>query len=211
LDVAGDTYSINEEFKQGALKVADDLDLDELDAARIFLEVQDETDSSGRSAITNAIVRFHQRRKHLLDCLCILFRMSVEDEDDDQPDVKAYVQGIVSQIIQTQAGSPTYIKRCFTSMGDIKTWLKVLAEKLSGAAIINQGQQQDVLETIEYQRVSLVKQHEALATLAFYLAKEKNATSADFENVLETLRLADKYDNLLCKPSSNTNLIGSLS
>lgn len=178
------------------------MDLDELDAARIFLEVQDETDSSGRSAITNAIVRFHQRRKHLLDCLCILFRMSVDVDGDTGPDVKVYVQGVIEQILQTEAGSPTYMKKCLASMRDIKLWLKKLGEKLSSAAILEQAQQPDILETMEYQRISLIKQHETLAVIAFYLAKDNHATVVDFEQILETLRLVDKYDNLLSKFSS---------
>jgi nuclear pore complex protein Nup205 len=179
------------------LKVADDLDLDELDAARIFLEVQDETDSSGRSAVTNSIVRFHQRRKHLLDCLCILFRLSVDEEA--QEDIKSYVQSIIGQITRNQAGSPTYIQRCLTSMKDIKTWLQRLAERLNGVSVIDQGQQQDILESIEYQRVSLVKQHESLGVIAFHFGKEKGAEVKDFELVLGILKQADKYDNLLRK------------
>lgn len=129
-----------------------------------------------------------------------------EDESADD-DLTAYVQSVVGEIIRPQTGSATFIRRCFTSMEDIKKWLKSLAERLSGASVIAPGQQQDTLEMIEYQRVSLVKQHESLGVIAFYLGKHKNdgtgqeqdktAGLADFELVLNTLRKADKYDNLL--------------
>ena len=84
-------------------------------------------------------------------------------------------------------------------MGDVKSWLQRLAEKLSSASVLGQLQQVEVLETIEYQRVSLVKQHESLGVILLYLVKEGHSVVTDFEQVLEHLRKADKYDSLLCK------------
>ena len=183
------------------MKLADDLNLDELEAAQIFLEVQGEADSSGRSALTSSIIYFHQRRKHLLDCLSILFRISADI--DGLQDVRDYVQNILEQFLRTPAGNPSYIQRCFTSMNDIKTWLLALAEKQNSASVLGQAQQPDVVEIVEYQRVSLVKQHESLGVIAFYLAKDNFSTVKDFETTLETLKRADKYDNLLCEQPPN--------
>jgi nuclear pore complex protein Nup205 len=50
---------------------------------------------------------------------------------------------------------------------------------------------------LEYQRVSLVNQHESLAVILLYLVKESHSLVADFEQVMEIMRKADKYDNLL--------------
>jgi nuclear pore complex protein Nup205 len=202
LKVSGDQYAINEEFQQGTLKLADDLNLDELDAARIFLEAQNSTDSAGRSALTNSIIRFHQRRKYLLDCLCILFRISADV--DGPEDLRNYVHGILDQFIRPpQNGPPSYIQRCFSSMNDIKNWLQALAERLNGASVLNQVPEPEVLETIEYQRVSLVKQHESLGIVSFYLVKDNFSSVDDFKGILGTLKKADKYDNLLCEHISN--------
>ncbi|KAE8442005.1 hypothetical protein EG329_003941 [Mollisiaceae sp. DMI_Dod_QoI] len=195
LDFEGDQYTVNEEFKQGALKVADELNIDELDAARICLEVQEETDSSGRSLLTNSIVRFHQRRKHLLDCLRLLVQLSADVNLDE--DLRAALQAVVQQIVQPQNGSSAFAQKCLAAMRDIKSWLQTLGEKLSGASVLGQGQQEEFLETIEYQRVSLVKQHESLGVTLHYLVKENRARSAEFQTVLEVLKKADKYDNLL--------------
>lgn len=195
MDFDGDKYTVNDEFKEGALKVADELNIDELDAARICLEVQEETDSSGRSLLTNSIVRFHQRRKHVLDCVRLLVQLSADVNLDEG--LRAGFQDVVQRIVQPQNGPYAFAQKCLTAMTDIKTWLQMLGEKLSGASVLGQGQQEEFLETIEYQRVSLVKQHESIGVTVHYLVKENRAHSAEFEAVLSVLKKADKYDNLL--------------
>ncbi|KAH6723827.1 nucleoporin Nup186/Nup192/Nup205 [Leptodontidium sp. MPI-SDFR-AT-0119] len=195
LDVAGDQYTINEDFQQGALQVANELNLDELDAARIFLEVQDETDASGRSALTNSIIRFHQRRKTVLDCLLLILQQSA-DEDQDEA-LREDMQAIVARIVQPENGSARYTQRCLSSMDDIKSGLQGLADSLSRASLLGQAQQVEAVETIEYQRVSLIKQHESIGVIVLYLVKENHSVEADLDRVLGTLKKADKYDTLL--------------
>jgi nuclear pore complex protein Nup205 len=200
LDVSGDEYTINGEFQQGALQLADELDLDEVDAAQIFLEAQGETDASGRPALSNSIIRFHQRRKCVLDCIRLILQLSADINQDDQ--LRADLQTIVNDIVQPGETPLRYTQRCLSSMNDIKSWLQRLAEKLSGASVLGQLQQAELLDMVEYQRVSLVNQHESLAVILLYLVKESHSLVADFEQVLEIMRKADKYDNLLgrCTP-----------
>jgi nuclear pore complex protein Nup205 len=123
------------------------------------------------------------------------------DEDEQKESLKEYMQGVVKQVISSPAGSPTYIHRCFETMKENKSWLQRLADRLSGASAIGQAQQGDILETIEYQRISLVKQHESLGIVALYLVKLKEVDEKNFETILSTLKQAEKYDNLLCKCS----------
>jgi nuclear pore complex protein Nup205 len=42
-----------------------------------------------------------------------------------------------------------------------------------------------------------VQQHESLGVIAHYLIKANHAKSNDFEHLLDILKRADKYDNLL--------------
>jgi nuclear pore complex protein Nup205 len=197
LDVSGDEYTINEEFQQGALQLADELDLDELDAARVFFEAQRESDASGQPALTNSIIRFHQQRKCVLDCICLILQLSVDINEDEQ--LRADLRAIVNDIVQPGNPPLRYTQRCLSSMSDIKLWLQQIAEKLSGASVLDKLQHVEVVQMVEYQRVSLVKQHESLAVILVYLVKESHSVMADFDLVLETMRKADKYDNLLCK------------
>ena len=193
MDIGDVLYNVNEEFKQGALRVADELNIDEIDAAQLCLEVQEETESSGRSLLTNAIVRFHQRRKHVLDCFRLLIQLSADIDLEARPELQVYVQ----QVVQPQNGSDAFAQKCMVAMTDIKGWLQSLAEKVSGASILGQGQQEEILETIEYQRISLVKQHESLGVTIHYLVKEGYAHEKEFDAVLGVLKKADKYDNLM--------------
>lgn len=192
-------YSINEEFQHGAKKLADTLDLDELAAARILLEAQGESESTGRTLLTCSIVRFHQRRKVLLDCLRLICELAADvDREELERDGLLH---LLDQIVKPQ-GAPTvsndssrYVRRCLTSMGDIKNWLHKLAEIANTGSVT--GQQSDVIETMEYQRVSLVKQHELLGVIVLYLVKQNYTVLADFELVLDTLKKVDKFDSLL--------------
>ncbi|CZS94378.1 related to nucleoporin [Rhynchosporium graminicola] len=195
LDISGDEYTINEDFQQGTLQVANELNLDELEAARIFLDVQDETDSSGRSAITNSIIRFHQRRKTVLDCLLLIIQQSAEEDQDEA--LREDLQAIVAQIVQPENGSARYTQRCLSSMGDIKVGLQGLTDSLNRASLLGQAQQVEAVEAIEYQRVSLIKQHESLGVIVVYLIKENHSVEAELDLLLGVLRRADKYDNLL--------------
>jgi nuclear pore complex protein Nup205 len=197
LNVSGEEFRINEEFQQGALQLADHLNLDELDAARIFLEVQSETDSSGRSSLTNSIIRFHQRRKVLLDCLRLTLGLSADVDREEH--IRASLQALIAQVVQSQNAPSRYIQRCLSSMGDIKSRLQDLAEKLNSASILGQSQQAELLQTIEFERGSLVKQHESLSIVLLYLVKENYSVLEDFEWTIDHLRKADKYDNLLCE------------
>lgn len=194
-------YSINDEFQQSAKKLADTLDLDELTAAKLLLEAQGESESTGRSLLTCSIVRFHQRRKELLDCIRLIFDLAadVNREENERDGLLHLADQVVKPPNSPTASNDTlrYIRRCLTSMGDIKIWLQKLAEISNTGSVT--GQQSEVLETIEYQRVSLVKQHELVGIIVFYLVKQNHTILADFELVLETLKKVDKFDSLLCE------------
>ncbi|KAG9234772.1 nucleoporin Nup186/Nup192/Nup205 [Amylocarpus encephaloides] len=197
LEISGDEYQINDEFQQGALRLADDLNLDELDAAHLFFQCQSETETAGRPAHTIAIIRFHQRRKWLLDCVRSILQIAADVDQDE--DVRLGVQAFVDRLtgLGTAQGSPRYLVKCFAGMTDVKQWLQRLAEKVNTASILNQGQQADFVEMTEFQQVNLVTQHEILGLIAFYLVKLNHCKASDFDIIIDTLKKIDKYDNLL--------------
>lgn len=178
--------------------MAGSLNLDELEAAELFLDAQSDSDATGRPARTCAIIRFHRRRKELLDCLCLTLKLTY---DDINQDLKSWLHGLIDQIVEPQDtnNESRFIPRCLSSMDEIRVWL----QELSTLAIVtNQQTKTDgalaKLESIEYERASLVKQHESLGVIVFYLAKNSSIMS-DFESVLETMRKMERYDEVLRK------------
>lgn len=181
------------------MQVADDIDLDELDAARICIEAQTDSETSGRSLNICSILRFHQRRKYLLDCLRLILLLS--DDVDREGQLLEGLKEFIGDIVQPNNASNDlrYVRRCLTSMIDIKSWLQKLVDKLNSASVIGKGQQEEVEEATEYQRISLVGQHESLSIIVLYLIKMDYSNVSDFELILENLRMADKYDHVLRK------------
>ena len=178
------------------------------------MEAQHDSDASERPVLTEAIIRFHQQRKYLLDCLRLLLQLSLDV--DLEEDARLELQSFVTTQVIAPAKDPSrpdtqprYVSRCLSAMADIKEWLQRLADKQNGASVLGQTAQPDILERFEYERVSLVKQHESLGIILLLLEKDNHSRVEDFHSILGVLRKADKYDNLLsmCKnpPMSSHN------
>ncbi|KAJ8069121.1 hypothetical protein OCU04_002795 [Sclerotinia nivalis] len=210
----GQMYKINDDFKQGTYQLADELNLDEVEASQIFFDAQDDADATGRSILSCSIIRFHQRRKLLLDCLRLTLQQDAELESnsEQEKELKAYLEQIITESIRneptttttsgaatpiTTSNAPTFISKCISAMGDIRHWLQKISDKVSSVSVLGQPSQPDLLEIMEYQRHSLVKQHELLGVIILYLVKANHSVEGDFELLLGILKKADKYDNLL--------------
>lgn len=132
----------------------------------------------------------------LLDCLRMIFELASDvDRGEAERDGLLHLIDEVVKPSNTSNDMSRYVRRCLASMADIKIWLHKLAEIMNTGSVT--GQQPDVVESIEYQRVSLVKQHELLGIIVFYLVKQNYTVLSDFELVLETLKKVDKFDSLL--------------
>lgn len=202
IELGGNTYKINNLFRQGAIEVANSLDIDELEAAELFLDAQSDSDASGQPARTCAIIRFHQRRKELLDCLRLTLELSQDDEreDFDREWLRAFIDEVTIPENQSTNNESRFTRRCLSSMGDIRTWLREISTK---AEVINQQQPQtdealEKLEVLSYERASLINQHESLSIIVYYLTKNYSVMS-DLEVVLENIRNMNKHDEILRK------------
>ncbi|TEY50803.1 hypothetical protein BOTCAL_0271g00070 [Botryotinia calthae] len=206
----GQMYKINEDFQQGTFQLADELNLDEIEASQIFFDAQDDADATGRSVLSCSIIRFHQRRKLLLDCLRLTLQQiaELEGNSEQEQELKMFLEHIIKETISSQSpttattintarNAPTFISKCISAMGDIRQWLQKISDKVSSASVLGQPSQPELLEIMEYQRHSLVKQHELLGVIVLYLVKADHSSVEDFELFLGVLKKADKYDNVL--------------
>ncbi|KAJ9266306.1 hypothetical protein DTO212C5_6393 [Paecilomyces variotii] len=191
-------YAINEDFQQGALQLADALNIDELEAAALFMAAQDDARQLDRTPLITAIMQFHERRHFLLECLRLILRESFEVEREE---VQELMQETVAQVLETKNGplrnGSLFARKAMDSMGEIEKWLFLLGEQVHKASVVGQTEDPDVMEAIEYQRTSLGQQHESLGAILCYLFKGNFTSSEDLRLLLEKMRKFDRFDMLL--------------
>ncbi|KAI6779020.1 nuclear pore complex protein Nup205 [Emericellopsis cladophorae] len=198
-------YSINEDFKQSALSLSDELGIDEKLAAQCLLEAQADLATLGRSLLECGMVRFHQQRKYALDALRVLIEMDVDEELDDlAPNMNSEtVRSWVAETFSAKPGASRttqMVPRCMTAMQSIKAWIQKLSDKVSAAQMLGQsgdGGISEELETVEFARISLIQQHELLGVLLCWFIEKRQATTQDLTDFMDSLRKLDKYDNTL--------------
>ncbi|KAI9167446.1 Nucleoporin NUP192 [Paramyrothecium foliicola] len=190
-------YQLNDVFQQTTFNFADEMDLDETEAARYLLESQEDPTILGRSLIECAIIRFHQQRKYTLDALRLL--LEVDDLDTDvevsaTPEaVQAYIQARIFS-----SGKNRLVPKCILAMTGVRAWLQKLNDKFAAAQTLGQSKiQSGEMETVEFSRISLIQQHELLGVILCRSVQARQAQSDDFAEFIQFLKKADKYDTLL--------------
>lgn len=192
-------YSVNAEFQQGVLGLADSINIDELQAAMMFLVAQEEAQLLDRHPLVAAIMRFHERRLFLLEALRLIFQESSFEVEKEM--TQEIMQEVVSYILEIK-GAPLRNASLFTrkvmgAMEEIEKTLALLAEQVQKASIVGQTADPEVMEGIEYQRISLLQQHESLGATLCYLFKGPYTSPEEIRHLLNRLRKLDRFDNLL--------------
>ncbi|KAJ5325647.1 uncharacterized protein N7506_008749 [Penicillium brevicompactum] len=198
ITVAEVEYSVNTDFQQGALQLADALDLDELQAAEIFLVAQEDSQTMDRPPLIAAIISFHERRLFTLECLRLIFKESNEIEHVSTQGIMhetlSYVLEIKNSSLQNAS---LFARKALNSMADIGKWITLLGDQVQKATLVGQDNDRDVMEAIEFQRVSLQQQHESLGAVLFYMFKGTYTSPEDFRALIQQLKPLDRFDGQL--------------
>ena len=196
-------YEVNLNFQQLALQLADFLEIDEVEAARILIDSEADQTTLSRPLIECGVIRFHQRRKYLLDCARLLINLSRDDEIEGemQEFFITYVsENIFCQSLGLQGQAPgkdRITTKCLDGIRDIRTTLQKLSERITGQSVVSGGPSPGFQETTEYSRVALIEQHELLCIILSMAVEKQQAQHEDFQDYLGILQKTDKYDNLL--------------
>ncbi|EFW99544.1 nuclear pore complex subunit [Grosmannia clavigera kw1407] len=201
--VGDEEYSVNKEFQESILQLADELDLDEIQAAQLLLDSEDDVVTLGRPLLECGLIRFHQQRKFVLDCmrLCIL----LADDQDLDPAVQAIFGDYVTESIYGAAlpeqpalgPEKRIVPRCMIAMQEIRTWLQKLTDRATAASVLQEHQPAEVKEMFDFSRMSLIQQHEGLSIVLLSAVEKRQAEARDFEDLLKLLQRLDRYDCLL--------------
>lgn len=217
IQIDNNEYSVNEDFQQIAISLADEAEVNEIEAARYTLEAEEDTATLGRPLLECALIRFHQHRKYVLDSLRLMFEIDDLDEDELDPEVVHVIQVYLTENVLLDAGQKKPVPRCMTAMQEVRAWLARIADRVAAATVLMNGARQDRpegLDTLEFSRASLVQQHELLAVVLCRTVEKKHAEESDLWNFLDLLKKSDKHDVLLGQsrdflPLSNVLMISA--
>ncbi|KAF2104008.1 hypothetical protein NA57DRAFT_70220 [Rhizodiscina lignyota] len=205
IEIDNQQYELNDDFKAGTLQLADDLDLDELQAAKLFLEAQEEAHELDRPPHIVALLRFQRRRQLLVECFRLVVQESLQDEDEGETDelssARAFFGDIVRQTLGFQDNlldnGSKYWRKCLGDMVDIEKWLQKLADELERVSVLGIPLPQDTSELLQFQHQSLLAQHEALAGVTSNLIKGGYTSHDDLRYLLSRTKQIDKYGRIL--------------
>ncbi|ODA82559.1 hypothetical protein RJ55_01066 [Drechmeria coniospora] len=203
LSLDDNEYTINDIFQQDILLLSDEIDIDELDAARCLLDSQGDPSVLGRSLLECGIVRFHQQRKYVLDALRLLLELyCAEDEAEEDADALEAIKMFIAELLFQPApgGAKRYVPRCMSAMSQIRLWLQRLGDKIAAVQALDQGspvEMTEQMETVEFSRLSLIQQHELLAVALTRFIEKQQAETSDFLTFVSSLKKTERYDTLL--------------
>ncbi|KAK3375348.1 nucleoporin Nup186/Nup192/Nup205 [Podospora didyma] len=206
ITIDGQEFNINSEFISDCLRLADELDLDELEAARVLLDAQAEndTDALGRPLWQCGIIRFHRTRQYLLDCMRICIEVIEDDElvieirDTIGNIVNEKIYGIPVPGARALAPAQKFAPRCMAAMQTIRATLQSVQERMAGRSVLaasNLMSHDD--ESFDIMRASLLSQHETLAVMLCSAIEKRQVDATDFQDFFRWLKKIDKYDHLL--------------
>ncbi|KAI4289642.1 MAG: hypothetical protein L6R35_001084 [Caloplaca aegaea] len=191
-------YSVNQDFQESSIQLADALDLDELESAKLILSAQNDAELLGRSTIVSAVIAFHEKRQFLLESLRMLVR-NAQDPDCEES-LRCEHQQLLADILEVKDGparnGSLFTRKCLKAMVDIESWLNALAERYQGTLALGQPTTPEYEELMTFQQSSLAQQHESLGTVMTYLVKEGYTSVDDFYKLLEHLPTIQRWDDI---------------
>ena len=144
------------------------------------------------------MIRFHQRRQFLLECLRLLLKQSVAPELGE--DLRDIFGQLITLILEAKDGPahqrPPYVQKCLRAMADIEKWLFALGERQQATLALGQTLEPEVSEIMGVQQQSLEQQHESLGAIVNHLIKANHTGTEDFSILLEHLAKLDRWNDL---------------
>lgn len=189
---------MNDKFQETAAQIADTLDLDELESARLLIESGENVKSYDRSTAASAIIQFHERRLYLLECMRLLLRQSHDLESTGN--TRDIARQLVGLVFETKDGSARsgslYPQRCLNAMVGVEKWLQALGERHQGNIALGQTARTEYTEILEFQQSSLAEQHESLGAIVTLLIKAGHTGVEDFHRLLDHLPNLDRWNSI---------------
>ncbi|KIY04033.1 uncharacterized protein Z520_00725 [Fonsecaea multimorphosa CBS 102226] len=196
LSVDDEEYAVNDEFKHISRAIATTLDLDEIEAGRLLIQSRADIHTTEDSFVMDAVSKFHNRRDLLLQSLRITLQQSLTLEPDDG--VKHVFETTVARVLEIDGGVPgngsIFTRKCLGALEDIEKLQAKVADALQSKAVLGGPRGPEFYATLEFQRDSLFKQHEALACILAYLFQGDYTNQEDLRKLHGVLPRWNRLD-----------------
>ena len=198
IQIDDEEYSVNDEFKENSIQLADALDLDEIDSARLLIVAQEDAEVLDRSLLPSAIIHFHEQRQFLLECLRLILKQSNNNSSENGAHERAGL--LISLILEVKDGparnGSLFAQKCLREMANIEKWMQALGERYQGTLALGQTLTPEFDEIMGFQQLSLGQQHESLGAVVHYLVKSHYTAVDDCYKLLEHLPKIDRWNNV---------------
>lgn len=184
IEVDGQDYGINDEFRHLSSAIGTTLDIPEEHAGKLIIQTQASGIKDEQAAIAEVVRIYHDRRDYLLQDLRLVLEQSQEFDHDDV--VRENFLQVLNESLgpQNQPNARNFAEKCLQTMTDVEALQVKVNNGLQSKAILGQNRGQAFYQTLEFQRSSLFKQHECLGAILALLFRGNHTTP---EN-LNTLR-----------------------
>lgn len=196
ITAAEQDYGISDEFRHLSRAIGTVLDLDEVEAGKLLVEGGSNSGPQDQFLVVDAVSRYHDRRDLLLQTLRITLQESLNFDRDDG--VRSLFQDVVVQILDVKTGPPSngsaFTLKCLKAMEDIENWIGKVNDQIQTRAILSQARGPEFYATLDFQKSSLFKQHEALAAIVTLLFRGNYTISEDLRKVHAVVKRWQRLD-----------------
>ncbi|EHY53218.1 Nucleoporin [Exophiala dermatitidis] len=198
ITVGEQDYAVNDEFKHISRAIATTLELDEIEAGRLLIEMQADPKATSETFVMDAVSNFHNRRDLLLQCLRITLQQSLNM--DLEPSIPDAFRKIVAKVLEIDgagaaAGNGSlFARKCLSTLEDIEKLQAKVGDALQSKAVLGEPRGPEFYTTLEFQRDSLFKQHEALACILAYLFAGDYTSPEDLRKLHNAVKRFNRLD-----------------
>lgn len=183
IEVDGQEFGINDEFRHLSSAIGTTLEISEEHAGKLIIQTQASGITDEQAAVAEIVRRYHDRRDYLLQDLRLILEQSLDYDHDDI--VRENFQKVVKETLypQSQASSTpgslntsSFAEKCLQTMSNVEAWQAKVNNGIQSKAILGQDRGPAFYLTLEFQRSSLFKQHECLGAILALLFRGNHTT-----------------------------------
>ena len=192
-------YAITDEFKHISTALGTAVDLNEVEAAKLLVRDYGDTVAPNVAFIARATADYQDGRDLLLQSLRLVLQHAEDFEIEEELRLDLF-QRTVKEILETNKSpenGSTFISKCLAGLHNLEERYTSVSSQLQTRETVGQLAGPEYDEILEFQKISLFKQHEALACILGYLFRGGYAGVSDLHKLCHAVQRWQKLDILL--------------